>query len=132
MNKVVLIGRFCKDNETRVTQGDNSMTILRNSIAVDRRGKDAGTDFINIVAFGKTAEFIDKYFSKGQRIGITGHIQTGSYTNKDGAKVYTTDVIVDECEFVESKGTSTPIEVTTEESNFMNIPDGLEEELPFS
>lgn len=134
MNKTVLIGRLCKDNDTRVAQsGNGDMTIVRNSIAVDRKGKDAGTDFINIVAFGKTAEFMDKYFIKGQRIAICGHIQTGSYTNKDGAKVYTTDVIADEVEFVESKGTtSAPATQNVDSNGFMDIPDNIAEELPFS
>jgi len=104
MNKVVLIGRLVRDSEVRYTAG-NSM-VLRNSIAVDRRFKQEGqptADFIPVVAFGKTAEFISNYFTKGQRIGIVGRIQTGSYDNAEGKKVYTTDIIVEEAEFVESK-----------------------------
>lgn len=134
MNKVILIGRLCKDSEVRVSQGEKAMTILRNSLAVGRKGKDAGTDFINIVAFGNTADFIDKYFSKGSRIAITGHIQTGSYKNKDGNTVYTTDVIIDDAEFVDSKSTETKAETQTENAgnNFMFIPENIAEELPFT
>ena len=112
MNKVVLIGRLARDPEVRYSQNDTSMAIARFSLAVDRRrsannqdGQSA--DFISCVAFGRTAEFIEKYFTKGRRIGVYGHIQTGSYTNKEGAKVYTTDVVVDEAEFVESRGDNT-------------------------
>ena len=104
MNKVILIGRLVRDSETRYTS--NNMMVLRNAVAVDRRTKQDGqptADFINITAFGKTAEFISNYFSKGKRLAITGRIQTGSYDNADGKKVYTTDVIVEEVEFVESK-----------------------------
>lgn len=122
MNKVVLKGRLTKDAELRMS-GD--MAVTRFTVAVDRRGRDAGADFISCVAFGKTAEFLEKYFKKGNRVGLCGHIQTGSY-EKDGTKVYTTDVIADEVEFVESKGESKPAE-----NSFMNIPDGLEAELPF-
>lgn len=103
MNKVILMGRLTKDPEVRYSQGDSSMAIGNYSIAVDRKGKDAGTDFINIVAFGKNGEFAEKYLHKGTKVLITGHIQTGSYTNKDGNKVYTTDVIAEEQEFAESK-----------------------------
>ena len=106
MNKVILIGRLARDSDER-TSGEGMM-ILRNSLAVDRRFKSQGegqptADFIPIVAFGKTAEFISNYFSKGKKIAITGRIQTGSYDNAEGRKVYTTDVIVEEAEFVESK-----------------------------
>jgi len=147
MNKVVLIGRLARDPEVRYSQSETSMAIARFSLAVDRRraanSQDGQTaDFISCVAFGRTAEFIEKYFVKGNRIGVYGHIQTGSYTNKDGARVYTTDVVVDEAEFVESKGTapadmggftapSAPAPAASGDS-FMNIPDGIEEELPFS
>lgn len=105
MNKVILIGRLVRDSEMRYSA--SNMAVLRNSIAVDRRGRaqegQPTADFIPITAFGKTAEFIQNYFSKGSRIAITGRIQTGSYDNAEGRKVYTTDVIVDEVEFVESK-----------------------------
>ena len=149
MNKVVLIGRLARDPEVRYSQNDTSMAIARFSLAVDRRGRsnnqDGQTaDFISCVAFGRTAEFIEKYFTKGNRIGVYGHIQTGSYTNKDGARVYTTDVVVDEAEFVESRndgsanagsGFTAPIQNQAPASNdggFMNIPDGIDEELPFN
>ena len=107
MNKVILIGRLARDSEVKYSA--NNMMILRNSVAVDRRTKQEGqptADFIPVTAFGKTAEFISNYFSKGKRIAITGRIQTGSYDNAEGKKVYTTDVIIDEVEFVESKAAS--------------------------
>ncbi len=149
MNKAILVGRMAKDPESR---SSNNGIIVRFSMAVDRKFKDAngeyGCDFINCIAFGKTAEFIEKYFSKGMRIGIAGHIQTGSYTNNNGQKIYTTDVVVDEAEFVESKHSqnnenntsqntqttnNTPRPVTQAEiDGFMNIPDGIDEELPFN
>lgn len=125
MNKTQIVGRLTKDPEVRYSQGENSTAIARFTVAVDRRMKPGEADFISCVAFGKTAEFLEKYFKKGNRVGLCGHIQTGSY-EKDGTKVYTTDVIADEVEFVESKGESKPAE-----NNFMNIPDGLEAELPF-
>ena len=106
MNKVILIGRLTKDTETRVTQGDSPTYITRYTLAVDRKFKKDGepsADFINCVAFGKSAEFAEKYFFKGMKVAITGKIQTGSYTNKDGQKVYTTDVVIEEQEFAESK-----------------------------
>ena len=131
MNKVVLVGRLTKDPEVRYAQNDNSTAIARFTVACDRKIKDSGADFISCVAFGKTAEFLEKYFFKGSKIGLTGHIQTGNFTNKDGQKVYTTDVIVDEVEFVESKS-ATSNEVTTSNDGFMNIPDGLDEDLPFN
>ena len=147
MNKVVLIGRLARDPEVRYSQNDTSMAIARFSLAVDRRrsansqdGQSA--DFISCVAFGRTAEFIEKYFTKGRRIGVYGHIQTGSYTNKDGAKVYTTDVVVDEAEFVESKGDNpagdsgftapSQSQAAPAGDGFMNIPDGIDEDLPFN
>lgn len=140
MNNVTLLGRLSKDIDVRYSQNSsNNTAIARTSIAVDRKIKRDGeptADFINIIAFGKTAEFLEKYFSKGMRIGVRGHIQTGSYTNKDGVKVYTTDVIVDECEFVESKNSHT--ENNGGQNNnasgdgFVNIPDGIDEELPFN
>ena len=107
MNKVIIIGRFTRDPEIKYTTGENATATARFSLAVNRRFKNKegnyDADFINCVAFGKTAEFIEKYFTKGMAIGITGRIQTGSYTNKEGQKVYTTDVVVEETEFVESK-----------------------------
>ena len=107
MNKVIIIGRFTRDPEIKYSTGENATATARFSLAVNRRFKNKegnyDADFINCVAFGKTAEFIEKYFTKGMAIGITGRIQTGSYTNKEGQKVYTTDVVVEETEFVESK-----------------------------
>ncbi len=131
MNTVALVGRLTKDPEIR--QG-NSTTVARFTLAVDRRFAKDGeqtADFINCIAFNKSAEFVEKYFSKGQRMGLTGHISTGSYTNKDGNKVYTTDVVADTVEFVESKGNnSKPASKTG--TDFMDIPADLEEELPFN
>ena len=167
MNKVILIGRLTRDPEVRYTQGTN-MAIARYTLAVDRRRsrsqngdqQEQTADFISIVAFDKRAEFAEKYLKKGSKIGVVGHIQTGSYTNKDGQKVYTTEVIVDEHEFVDSKASSqgngdysggysnsgyqgggsyqsssAPAPSREQPSGtvdgFMNIPDGIDEELPF-
>lgn len=140
MNKCILVGRLTKDPETRVSQGDNGTTITRFSIAVNRRFKNKEgvyeADFPNCVCYGKTAEFVDQYFKKGMAIGITGRLVTGSYTNKDGQKVYTTDVVVEEAEFVESKNSSSSDNNQSAPANkntdFMNIPNGIEEELPFN
>ena len=107
MNKAILMGRLTRDPEVRYSQGDNQMAIARYTLAVDRRfnrNNDENTaDFIPCVAFGKAGEFAERYFRKGTKIAVTGRIQTGSYTNKDGVKVYTTEVIVEEQEFAESK-----------------------------
>ena len=148
MNKVILMGRLTKDPDVRYTQGESSTAIARYTLAVDRRfarrdQQDAQTaDFIGIVAFGKAGEFAEKYLKKGTKIIVTGRIQTGSYTNKDGQKVYTTDVVVEEQEFAESKGSSSNDGESNYVSNrpapasagdgFMNIPDGIEEDLPFN
>ena len=141
MNKVILIGRLTKDPEVRYTQGATQMAIARYTLAVDRRLKrenEPSADFINCVVFGKAAEFTEKYLTKGIKVAVTGRIQTGSYTNKDGQTVYTTDVVVEEQEFAESKSsgsseaqTSRPVPSKNEDS-FMNIPDGIDEELPFN
>lgn len=130
MNKVFLIGRLTKAVEVRVTAGDAPMTIGRTSIAVDRKGKKDEADFINIVAFGKTADAMVKYTDKGKKIAIEGRIQTGSYTNKDGQKVYTTDVIADNVEFIEWKDKEE--NPKTDADGFMNIPEGIDELLPFN
>lgn len=132
MNNANLIGRLTKDPDTRYTT--DNMAVTRFTVAVDRYGKDAGADFISCVAFKNTAEFIDKYFHKGMKIGITGHIQTGKYDNKDGKTVYTTDVVVDRAEFVEKKADAPetigqPTENPTDE--FISIPDNIDEEIPF-
>lgn len=137
MNSVQLVGRLTRDPEMRYTDGGSS--IARFSLAVDRRYKSENgptADFPNCVAFGRTAEFIEKYFRKGMRMGCQGRIQTGSYTNNDGQKVYTTDVVVESCEFVESKASQQPEENNNgfgpaDENGFMNIPDDIDEELPF-
>ena len=121
MNKVVIIGRFTRDPEIKYTTGENATATARFSLAVNRRFKNKegnyDADFINCVAFGKTAEFIEKYFTKGMAIGITGRIQTGSYTNKEGQKIYTTDVVVEETEFVESKNKGTDDNVPNNNAN---------------
>lgn len=121
MNKVIIIGRFTRDPEIKYSTGENANATARFSLAVNRRFKNKegnyDADFINCVAFGKTAEFIEKYFTKGMAIGITGRIQTGSYTNKEGQKVYTTDVVVEETEFVESKNKSTSDNVPNNNAN---------------
>ncbi len=132
MNKVILMGRLTRDPEIRYTQGENQMVIARYTLAVERRYKREGepsADFINCVAFGKTAEVAEKYFRKGIKIAVTGRIQTGNYTNQDGMKIYTTDVVVEEQEFAESKSSSqqSPPDV----DGFTNIPEGIDEELPF-
>lgn len=145
MNKVILMGRLTRDPEVRYSQGENQTAIARYSLAVNRRFKREGdpeADFINCVAFGKQAEFAEKYLKKGTKMTITGRIQTGSYTNKDGVKVYTTDVIVEEQEFAESKAAAEnhtaaypapqPAPQQNQADGFMNIPDGIDEELPFS
>lgn len=141
MNRTILIGRLTKDPDVRYTQGENSMCIARYTLAVDRRFKrdgDQSADFIPCVAFGKAGEFAEKYIKKGTKIAVSGRIQTGSYTNKDGVKVYTTEVVVEEQEFAESKsGNSGSDRKQTEAKKddmdgFMNIPDGIDDELPFN
>ena len=145
MNKVILMGRLTRDPEVRYTQGDNAMAIANYTIAVDRRvnrnNAEVTADFIGCVAFGKTAEFAEKYLRKGTKVAITGRIQTGSYTNKEGVKVYTTDVVIEDQEFAESKnsgseggfsGNQARTENTSIGDGFMNIPDGIDEELPFN
>ena len=134
MNSVQLIGRLTRDPEIRYTDGGAS--IARFGLAVDRRFKQengADADFINIVSFGKTAEFIEKYFHKGMKIALNGRIQTGNYTDKDGKKVYTTDIVAENVEFCESKGTSSnnDAQAPSQNGDFMSIPDGIDDELPF-
>lgn len=128
MNKVILMGRPTADPEIRYSQKQDGsqMAIANFSLAVDRKGKDAGTDFISCVAFNKQGEFAEKYVKKGKKIAIEGRIQTGSYTNKQGQKVYTTEVIIEGFDFCESKAAE-----ATKESDFMDIPEGIEENLPF-
>lgn len=147
MNKVILMGRLTRDPEVRYTSGQNNeqMAIARYTLAVDRRYKrdgDQTADFISCVTFGKSAEFTEKYLKQGTKIAISGRIQTGSYTNKDGNKVYTTDVVVEEQEFAESKAASgqssgggqpagRPEPSNADANGFMSIPDGIEDDLPF-
>ena len=150
MNKVVLMGRLTRDPEVRYSQGENALAIARYTLAVDRRFKRDGeqtADFINCVVFGKSAEFTERYFRQGMRVVVCGRIQTGSYTNRDGQKVYTTEVVVEDQEFAESKASSDSYAAShprtsapeasmpnpgTAAEGFMNIPDGIDEELPFN
>ena len=150
MNKVILMGRLTRDPDVRYSQrGDGSMAVARYTLAVDRRRSRSGdsneqtADFISCVAFGRSAEFAEKYLHQGTKIVATGRIQTGSYTNKDGQKVYTTDVVIEEQEFAESKASSAsnevgytpsrPEPIAAAGAGFMNIPDGVEDEgLPFN
>ena len=153
MNKVILMGRLTRDAEIRYSQGENQSAIARFTLAVDRRfhreGAEQTADFISCVAFGKTAEFLEKFGRKGTKFALEGRIQTGSYTNKDGQRVYTTDVVAENMEFAESKnaaggsasGSNTSAPQTPQANDdpfagggdgFMNIPDGIDEELPFN
>ena len=155
MNKVILMGRLTRDPDVRVSTGERQMSIARYTLAVDRRGarksqdgNEQTADFINIVAFDRAGEFAEKYFRQGMRVLVSGRIQTGSYTNKEGQRVYTTDIIVDDQEFADSKNsaggngdnggygyqpTSRPAPTSAIGDGFMNIPDGVEDEgLPFN
>ena len=145
MNKVILMGRLTRDAEVRYSQGDASTAVARFTLAVDRRfkrdGDDQTADFIGCVAFGRTGEFLERYGRKGTKFVVEGRIQTGSYTNRDGQRVYTTDVVVEQIEFAESKASSEtsgyvpanrPSPSGAAGDGFMNIPDGIDEELPFN
>ena len=144
MNKVILMGRLTRDPEVRYSAGENALAIARYTLAVDRRFRrdgEATADFISCVVFGRGAEFAEKYFHQGIRIVVSGRIQTGSYTNREGQKVYTTEVVVEEQEFAESKNASgaqsyqtnpAPAPSVDAGDGFMNIPDGIDEELPFN
>lgn len=137
MNKVILLGRLTRDPEVRWGQKKNSqeqLCIVRFSLAVDRRGRDADADFVSCVIFGKSAESAEKYLHKGSKIAVSGRIQTGSYTNEGGQRVNTTDVVIEEWEFAESKaaaGQQAQAEQPDNGDGFMNIPDGIEDQLPF-
>ena len=146
MNKVILMGRLTRDPEVRYSAGENALAIARYTLAVDRRFRrdgEASADFISCVSFGRTAEFAEKYFRQGLKIAVTGRIQTGSYTNREGQKVYTTEVVVEEQEFAESKAVSdshvnrsasqpaAPDMADSSAEGFMNIPDEIGGELPF-
>ena len=146
MNKVILMGRLTRDPEIRYSAGENQTAVARYTLAVDRRfrrqGDEQTADFINCVVFGRGAEFAERYLHQGTKIVATGRIQTGSYTNRDGNKVYTTDVVVEDQEFAESKAASQangnnytparPEPSAASGDGFMNIPDGIDEELPFN
>ncbi len=150
MNKVILMGRLTRDPEVRYSAGENATAVARYTLAVDRRfrreGSEQTADFIGCVAFGRSAEFAEKYLRQGLKVVVTGRIQTGSYTNRDGVKVYTTDIVVEDQEFAESKNASgasqegsysapatpKPAPSAASGDGFMNIPDGIDEELPFN
>ena len=148
MNKVILMGRLTRDPEVRYSSGKNALAIARYTLAVDRRfhkDNEASADFIACVAFGKGGEFAEKYLRQGTKIVVTGRIQTGSYTNREGQKVYTTEIVVEDQEFAESKTASQnnsqtsagsrqqpPPPMPTDKDGFMQIPDGIDEELPFN
>ena len=151
MNKVILMGRLTRDPEVRYSAGENALAIARYTLAVDRRFRrdgEASADFISCVCFGRSAEFAEKYFRQGLKIAVSGRIQTGSYTNRDGQKVYTTEVVGEDQEFAESKtasdnyaashpqtsapAPSMPGPGAASADGFMNIPDGIDEELPFN
>lgn len=141
MNRVILMGRLTRDPDVKYSQGEKSIAVARYTLAVDRRGKkdsdsnEQQADFISCVAFDRSGEFAEKYFRQGMRVLISGRIQTGSYTNKEGKKVYTTDVVVESQEFADSKNASgqntTP--ESTSNDGFMNVPDGVDNDtLPFN
>lgn len=141
MNRVILMGRLVRDPEIRYSQGEKSTAVARFSLAVDRKFKQEGqptADFINCLAFGKRAEFLEKYCKKGTKLVVEGSWQTGSYTNKDGQKVYTNECLIENCEFAESKNSSSennqnPTPSNVNSDGFMNIPDGIDDsELPFN
>lgn len=142
MNKVILMGRLTRDPEVRYTQGERSMAIARYTLAVDRRGAkkdgESNADFINVVAFDKSGEFAEKFFKQGMRVLVSGRLQTGSYTNKDGQKVYTTDVVAEDQEFADGKqneGSATGNATRKDYNNagFMKVPASADDEgLPFN
>ena len=142
MNKIILMGRLTRDPDMRVSQGDNSFSIASFSIAVDRRFQKNGekeTDFFNCTAFGKQADFVDRYLKQGTKILLTGRVENDNYTNKNGEKVYSVKIICEEIEFAESKSSSSNSSSVQNDSSakssndeWMNIPDGIQEELPFN
>ena len=145
MNTVILMGRLTRDPEVRYTSGERSMAVARYTLAVDRRGRNNSgdqqtADFINIVAFDKAGEFAERYFRQGMRVLVSGRIHTGNYTNREGQKVYTTEIVVNSQEFADSKGAgsgsgsgSSATPSAPMGDGFMNIPDGVEDEgLPFN
>lgn len=147
MNRVILMGRLTRDPEVRYSKGERSMAIARYTLAVERRGRkkqegnsEQTADFINCVAFDRAGEFAEKYFRQGQRVLVAGRIQTGSYTNKDGQKVYTTDVVIEEQEFADSRNSNNGNQQPQNQGfssagsgdGFMNIPDGVDDGVPFN
>lgn len=144
MNKVILLGNLTRDPEIRYSQGEKQMAVARFSLAVNRRfAKDGETnaDFLNCTAFGKTAEFVEKYFRQGSRMGLVGRIENNNYTNKNGEKVYSVQIMVEEVEFAERKSAQSnnqtqnqnqPVQANGADDDFMNIPDGIEDGLPFN
>ena len=147
MNKVILMGRLTRDPEVRYSQGENGSAVARFSLAVDRRFKRAGdaeADFFNCTAFGRQAEFVERYLKRGTKMVVTGRIQNDNYTTRDGQKVYSVQIIVEELEFAESKAAAgsndggyhqpadRPSPAAAVGDGFMNIPDGIDEELPFN
>ncbi len=143
MNKVILMGRLTRDPEVRYSQGENATAVARYTLAVARkfnRENEQNADFINCIAFGRAGEFAERYLTKGTKIAISGRIQTGSYTNKDGVRIYTTDIVIEEQEFAESKRSSNNGNASNSDAftpnyaddGFMNVPDGIDEELPFN
>ena len=142
MNKVILMGRLTRDPDVRYTNGSSPLCIARYTLAVDRRFRkenEATADFIPCVAFGKMGEFAEKYFHQGMRVTISGRIQTGSYTDRDGRKIYTTEVVIEEQEFAESKSASysgnperNAVSQEVDKDGFMNIPEGCEDNIPFA
>ena len=136
MNKVIMMGRLTRDPEVRYSQGESQVAVARFSLAVDRRWKREGepdADFFNCTVFGKQAEFVEKYLKQGTKVVITGRVHNNNYTNKEGQKVYSVQIIVEEIEFAESKNASAQANLPISTGDgFMSIPDGAEEELPFN
>ena len=141
MNRAILMGRLTRDPDIRYGQGEDTSMIARFTLAVDRRIKQSegqrAADFISCIAFGERAVFVEKYLKQGSKIVLEGRIQTGSYTNREGQKVYTTDIVADSMEFAESKasqgsGATSSVHVSAPSDGFMSIPDGIDDELPFA
>ena len=136
MNKIILLARLTRDPEVRYSQGENSMAIASFSVATNRKFKRDGepdADFFNCTAFGKQAEFVEKYLKKGTKILLSGRVQNDNYTNKEGQKVYSVRIMVEEIEFAESKGNNTETQPVQQQSNdYVEIPESLQEELPFN
>lgn len=137
MNKIMLIGRLTRDVEMRYSSNNNNTAVARYTLAVNRQYKrenEQEADFLRCIAFGRTAELAERYLAKGMKVAVEGRIQTGSYTNREGQKVYTTDIVVERQEFLEKRTDNSPAAPDTpyDENSFMDIPDGIDEELPFN